>query len=227
MVVFTFTRVTVLEVLEECDGVVTLAVRCFINGVTSEGVPRSQRGVWKEGRVALARVGCVVAVSRANSLGGTTRTLCVSRPSLAGTIGRLRGRLKVVVFGHDNHNIALAGSKARFLVCTHRVCKRCRDIIRGCDRNNSCGGGFNISARRCSFTIGTFISVIRGFSISRCRFTVERAGATSIVDSIDAVGDRIKMLCLDSFGEGTLLGLLRSTGLRFRRLVSYRTCMCL
>lgn len=168
--------------------------------------------------VALRRLGCIAAITRAKAVDSTTEGLFVSRPDLAGTIERLRGRVKVAVFRQAGHKVIVSGRKRAFLKCTERILRRTTLLRRACGGGTKQGRRFDISARRCSFTIGTFIRLVRQCKDRGCSFYLQRARACRVVRSITRVGDRVKVLCLGSFGHAMLRGLVGRRSLIFARL---------
>lgn len=187
---------------------------------------RDQGGGQKNEGVALTRLECAVTVTGTKSVGRTTGDLCVSRPDLSATVQRLRTRANIRVFQEAGHKVTMAPTNRRFLKCTERIIRRCRLVRTGCVSGRRSHGGFDISVRRCAFTIGTFIRLMGRFNVSRCRFTIRRAGARRIVRSIHGFGDRVKVLCMGRFGRGILTGVFRRCNLRFRRLLGYQVCIC-
>lgn len=170
--------------------------------------------------VALRRLHFLVTITRSNSVGTTTRHLCATRSGVSGTIGDLRRRLRLRVFAHSDHNIALAGSNARLLNCTHRIMRRTSVLRTHCRSNNAPRTHLTVSTRRCTFSIRTFIGIIRHYHSDGFRFVVHRAAASRVVSSIHTFHDSVNVLCLSSFGTHILRGTFTSTHTDFRPLFS-------
>lgn len=69
----------------------------------------------------LSDVGTFIVLTRSDSFGGTTGLLGVARPTLAQEVGGVRRSLRVRLFRHAAHGIALAGTKGELLPRTQRL----------------------------------------------------------------------------------------------------------
>lgn len=168
--------------------------------------------------VALRRLGCLMTITRYGGVARTTRGLFVSRPDLDTTVDGLRGRVNMATFIHSGGNITMAHRNRRLLSFTHGLLRRTSVVGSRFYRNRGEAPGLTISYRRCSFTIGTFISIIGRCSTSRCGFVLHRARANRVVSSITGNDDRVNMLCLSRCGSRILAGLVGGDGLIFRRV---------